>query len=428
MYAQMWSLCRRHRLAVAMIGTLAVIAIVGIYLAWRHHDLDRLQLALGVGKVPLHDFRYFFYPMGEQVLTDPTPLDGFLYSPMAALFFIGFGALPYGISCWLWGATLVLLAAVIAVEAAWPARRHLGLMLLAVALTASSVPILHNMKFGQVSFLLVALVLVGTHLYERGHVYLAAFCFTFAAVFKFYPVVFLLYFVFRRDSRFLLAGLGFLLLFLLGLPFVALGVEETIAFYANILDQISTHFGGHIGDNNSQSFGSLSYRLMVRWKLDAGVWQPVLSGCRYTICAVFLLVGYRLARSRELDATRWGILWMCAMTPFFVATSWPHYFCYLPAVVVAPLAWLISNRAAAGMIGYVIVACCVGAAALSNMVVFDWIDDRHWYSWWGCLFIANMLGAIALALTLLVRRDSMNPRRPRSSRPVANAPEIGDDG
>jgi hypothetical protein len=393
-----------RRVAVVLVGCAAVIGGVVTYLWARHHTVDRLMLALGIGKVPLHDYHYFFYPMGAKVLSSPQPMDGFLYSPMAALFFAPYGWMPYVVSASLWAATLGLLTLALAWESARPVRHNAWLVVLTVGITACAMPVLHNHKFGQVSLLIVVPLLLCVRFYEQGRPTLAAACLMFSVAFKFYPAFFLAYFVFKRDVRFLAAATGFGLLFLVVLPAIAIGPLDTLHFYQDVARQIDARFGAQIADKNSQSFLSFTQRLLLdKAKLDPATWRPVLAGLRYALCAGLLVVVYCLARSSRPDATRWAFLWLLAASPFFVVTSWPHYFAYLPAIVAATLGWALSGRGP--LLGRALVAACsVGAAALSSIFVFDLVGNRHVYSWWGYLFFADVLALAALAITLLARR------------------------
>jgi len=392
-----------RRIWVASVGSAAVVAAVVAYLWVRHHTLDRLMLALGIGKVPLHDYHYFFYPMGAKVLSSPQPMDGFLYSPMAALFFAPYGWMPYAVSAWAWAATLLLLTFALAWESARPVRQHAWLVVLTVGFTVCAMPVLHNHKFGQVSLLIVVPLLLCVRFYEQGRPILAAACLMFSVAFKFYPAFFLIYFAFRRDWRFLAAATGFGLLFLVVVPAIAIGPLDTLAFYRDVARQIDLRFGAQITDKNSQSFLSFSQRLLLdKAKLDPSTWRPVLAALRYACCAALLVVVYRLARSSRPGAPRWAFLWLLAASPFFVITSWPHYFAYLPAIVAATLGWALSGRGP--LPGRAMVAACsVGAAALSSIFVFDLVGNRHVYSWWGYLFFADVLALAALAITLLAR-------------------------
>ncbi|HEU4538066.1 MAG TPA: glycosyltransferase family 87 protein [Polyangiaceae bacterium] len=380
---------------------LVLVALAGwaVYLWARHRTLNRLLLALGFGAVPLHDYAYFFYPTGARIFRDPTPVEGFLYSPFAALFFAPFGALPYRASAAAWAAVLAASVALLAYESARPFRGGGRPYALAAALTLGAVPVLHNLKFGQVSVPTVAALLLCVTLYERGRKVPAAACLTFAASFKFYPLAFLSYFVFKRDGRFLAAAAAFCLLAFVALPALALGPAAAIAFYGDVFRQIGERFGAGVADVNSQSFQSVLGRLAVGRlaRLAPGVpWAAALTLLRYALCGLALWVVAALAADPRRRAARYAFLWVFACTPLFVATSWPHYFAYLPAVLVATLAALPRaprlRRPAA--------FCAVAGALLSNIVVFDLIGNRFTYARSGALFFADLLALLALALVL----------------------------
>jgi alpha-1,2-mannosyltransferase len=400
----------------------ATVLGVLVYLWLRHHTLPALLLALGIDQVPLHDFYYFYYPMGAKVLAAPEPIEGFLYSPLAALSFVPIGALPYAAASWTWSAILLLLTAALAWESVRPFQRHAWLVVLTVGLVASSMPVLHNHKFGQVSPLVVVPILLCVRCYESGRPYLAAALLMFAVAFKFYPAPFLFYFVFKRDWRFLTAAAAFGALFFAVLPAVALGPADTLSFYQNVARQIEARFGGQIADQNSQSFLSLSHRLLIgRARLDASLWRPILAVARYVCCAGLLFVVFRTTRGGRPGSARRAFLWLFAASPFFVATSWPHYFVYLPAIVAATLGRLADDRRGPPLSRALAAVSAVGAAAVSSMFLFDLIGNCYHYSRWGYLFFANLLALAALGFMTRLDRAT-GPSRALSSAPPPAVP------
>lgn len=407
------TLVRIHRLLVAhrrlsiALGSIAIALGLVIYLWWQHDTFAKLLLSLGFGKVPLHDYYYFFYPMGHKVLSDPRPLDGFIYSPMAALFFVPFGAIPYTVSAWLWATVLLALTIGLAWESARPVRNHLYLTWFIVAATVCAMPVLHNHKFGQVSLLLVVPVLLSLRFYEHDRPISAAACLAFAASFKFYPILFLPYFLFKRDLKFLAAAIAFCLLFMAIIPAIAIGPHDTVSFYQNVVAQLDARFGHHIRDSNSQSFRSFTYRLaFTRWHLEKLFWNPIITWARYACWALFFLVTYVFARSRRRNAPRFAFMWLFLATPFFVVTSWPHYFVYLPAVAATIIGQpMVRTKLTSALrpMAWMFAFCSI---APSSIFFFDYIDARHVYSWWGFLFFANLSAMIALLLAYIGSRGN----------------------
>jgi hypothetical protein len=268
-------------------------------------------------------------------------------------------------------------------------------------LSIASVPVLHDLKFGQVSLLIVVALLACAACYRRGHVRAAAACLAFAASLKLYPLLFALHFVFRRDLRALVATGVFLLIGLLLVPVVTLGVESTFGFYSNVAGQLDARFFDSIADINSQSLRSLFDRGGAG---AAPAVQLVLDGARYAICGALLVVSYHLSRRTEAMATEHAFTWLFLCTPFFVATSWPHYFVYLPPVIAAVLAEARTLRRHGGARSVAMLGAG-GAALLSSMFFFDLVHDRKLYVRSGMLFYANALAMLAfIAVAIAGRR------------------------
>jgi Glycosyltransferase family 87 len=80
-----------------------------------------------------------------------------------------------------------------------------------------------------VSVFLVASELIALRLYDRRHKLGAALLLAFAIAIKFYPAVFLLYFVLRRDGAFVSTCLGATIV-LLVLPVAWIGWERAFEF------------------------------------------------------------------------------------------------------------------------------------------------------------------------------------------------------
>jgi hypothetical protein len=401
--------------------SLAVVALLVLYLWVVHGSSSRLLLSLGFGEVPLHDYFYFFYPMGEKLLREPKPVEGFLYSPFAALFFVPFGRAPYQASAFVWALILLFLVAWLAREAARLGSKSPALAVLGVALMLSSFPLLHDLKFGQVSILIVALLWTSAVLYDRGQGISAAACLAFAAAFKAYPLFFLSYFVVKRDLRFVATTLGFLLVLLVFVPVVALGSSDTWAFYVDVASQLDTRFGAGVADVNSQSFASLGERLVLRpLGLDSSPFHALFTTFRYALCGVLLFGLSRFVRRPEFS-TRDAFLWLFLATPFVVATSWPHYFVYLPLAVVGTLAMLPRVQVSKRRRGIALGGSAI-AAVLSNIVFFDCVNDRKLYATSGLLFLANLAAIVALGALVTSGCSGMRSARTGRSGFVTTTP------
>ncbi len=112
-----------------------------------------------------------------------------------------------------------------------PAGRRLSLTLVYTFLFITSLPLLHNIKWGQVSVLITLFILISLLLYEGDHKLGSAILLAFAISIKYYPAVFLVYFLLRRDGRYLLTCLAACGFFLLAIPALVMGLDRTLEFY-----------------------------------------------------------------------------------------------------------------------------------------------------------------------------------------------------
>lgn len=367
-----------------MLAGLAALVVFAVYLWCRHRGVQPLLQALGVGAVPLHDFRGFFYPMGERLFVQQRPIEGFYYSPTAAVCFAVLARLPYDTAAAVWGAVLISTSVGLGSSVRWV---HPSRWLLGFSLTVASYPILHGLRFGQVSAPLCLCVIAAWYAYERGHVRRSAILLAAAVTIEYYFAVFGLLYLARRDRRALIWFTGSCVVGLLLIPTLFIGPIDTLHFYRDVAQSLSDKFGAQISDANSQSVssavGRLSKTLQMPWLVAVEPWvRSIISGG--------LVIGaWRLASRTTSGALANACVVLFCATPFLVATSWPHYFVFVPwccAVVWRQLAearpgpWWWTGHVAAGV-----------AVVLVSMPFFDFIGDRHAFVRAGYPLVASLL-------------------------------------
>jgi hypothetical protein len=368
-------------LALALVATCLVTCA---YLVARHQTFEALQRALGFGATPLHDFEAFFYPMGRKVFTDPKPVEGFLYTPFAALLFAPLAALPYSVAAGLWAAFVVGCTLIIAGLAWLQFANAKGLpRALAPLLVIGSYPALHNLKFGQVSTCLVAFALLAVCAYQHGRIRVAALLLAAVFAVKLYLGVLALLFVFRRDRRALAYFVFGSLVMLALLPAVLLGAQDALDFYRDVANQLHERFGAGIKDANSQGVAAVLRRLGLR-----ALALPV----QLVAIGVLALWARRLARGSRSEIIA-SVIVLLGMTPFVAPTSWPHYFVYLPfgqAFVQSLL------RGGGGARFWFAQASNWLSMLLVAMPFFDFVADRVQFVAAGFPFFANLLLLVGL--------------------------------
>ncbi len=250
------------------------------------------------------------YYKGARSLTTGSPLytgiDGdmpYLYPPLLALLLIPLGALAdFRMAAVIWLViNLGVLALTLALLSRTMARRRSQMALwLAAALYSST---LQTLWFGQIGIALLALA-VGTWLaYREGRPILAGILLALAAWLKVYPVLALLYFVWRRDWRVVISTL--VTGAILGLvQLAAVGSDQFRVFLTVILPRLATTGNAPRVNNSILGF---AYRLFapVAQSIPLADSPPLLLLTRLLLTA--LVVGGTLvvlARRRSVQTDR----------------------------------------------------------------------------------------------------------------------------
>lgn len=274
----------------------------------------------------LQDFTAHYYPMGAALLGQPQPVFGYYYTAFFAVLLVPLGALP------LPAAQLVWLALQGAVAALWVGlglrllpRPSLRAGLALAGLCALSLPVWHNLKWGQLSLALACAGVLSVLLERRGRPALAGAVLGVAAAIKFYPALLAVPLVWRQRQP---ALAGFVLAFgacYVLVPSLVLGFGAWQGFESAVGESIASA-DWVARDENSQHVPHVLRRLFALPAEAGGPWPSRLSA----LLGLGLL-GWMLRQTRGhaqqlvLDLLA---VWLCL--PFLLQTSWPHYFAWLP--------------------------------------------------------------------------------------------------
>lgn len=383
------------------------------------------------------DFASFYYPMGEAVFRTGLPVPGFVYSPFIATLLAVFPPLGLKTSLVLWGSLQVLCVILCLLLFRRLVPAGLPIQLLFVALALSSFPLLHNLLWGQVGIVTLALLLGLLVVSQRNGRVVAAVLLACAASFKFYPLIFLAPFVARRDTRFLLFAAAACGVLLFVLPGVLLGGGDTLRFYGALIGSYR-EFGWVAINYNSQYFPHVVLRLAEALGHDARAYLPLLRWIAYGVAAANMGLVFLVQRARLPHADLWSFELVFLTIPFVLKTSWPVDLVFL-AFAQAFLAWRLlegeavipgsaidENRTRQVVCEMripparkaVTLALLILSIVISNIIFFNLIDDRFLYGYFGFLFWANLLLLVATYITLLppaLQRIRVLPGRGSSS-------------
>jgi alpha-1,2-mannosyltransferase len=405
----------------------AIVAGVCVYYALTWKSFSAFSLAIDRCQLVFCDFQGHYYPMGQVIFQRNIPVAGFFYSPFFAILLAVFKPLALEPALVVWGGFQLLLAALLALAPRMFGIRSIPASLASLFLVLTAFPVIHNFKWGQVSVLIVLCLLAAFHLYERGRTTSAAFLFAFTISVKFFPAWFLVYFVLRRDWRFVLKCAGASLLLLVVVPAIALGPGDTLRFY-KVLHAFLGLAKGHLLDANSQYFSNVVRRLGVAAAYDGTVpyhdmlerslrFEVLLRGVGWLLAAAIAVLLYRVVRRSVppgepgMKASAWAFVLLSLALPFAVYTSWPHYFAYLPFCQV--FLWREIARSAAGVrrrtakLGLLVLPSVAASSVIlynilrhSHLNLGRSIPSREIYPFWGFLFFADALLCLAAWIEL----------------------------
>lgn len=398
---------RKWRLPNWLAGMLLIgIVLIAYALYWQR--LGNFVVAIDQCDVLFCDFFRHFYPMGSEIFASSQPVQGFFYSPFAAILLSWTAFLSTRSALVVWG---LFQAAVIGLYYIIPMINLIGksrsYALIYSFIFITSLPLLHNLKWGQISVFIALLILAALYLYEGGHQTLGAILLALAIALKYYPAIFLMYFLFRRDVRFLALCLAACLGFMLLVPSILLGPGQTVEFY-RLTGQATRQAtaGWMASDLNSQYLVAVFGRLFLsQGQATSQAWVRLLG---------YLISGFNIAllglvvsrRTPKPGYWAWSLLF--TTLPFWLTTAWPHYFVYLPAAQIFAL-WLINQDRGVSWLQFARLGAWAFSVVLSNVILFNLIGRWQFYSNKGFLFFSNALLLLVIYSLLQLRASPPVP-------------------
>ena len=333
------------------------------------------------------DFQDFYYPMGEVFFADQWPVGGYYYTSFFALGLSVVALLPISEAVYFWGVMQVgWVAAVYYVSG-----RLLGVagrgLLCYLLLLLTSFPLLHNFKWGQVSVLVTLGIIAIFVAHQQDRSILGGVVLALITCIKYYPVVFVIYFLIRRDWHLLIAFAVGAVVFYCALPVVLLGPSawwnferasiDSLPGTALLLDNINTQYFAHVV--NRWGF-PLGYNLSAS---AVGVLRLVGLLILGVNSALLWWLHHREVKLQTaLSATA---LLLCL--PFVVQTSWPHYFVYLPFCQAA--LWLGVGGVASNWLRRLLRVSLLFSILLANAYFFALLPSWRIYNGMGLLWLAD---------------------------------------
>lgn len=398
--------------AAVAAGSLLIVALVLAYYLWSYGPVDHLERAMA-GEEALNpsyvqqqwlrefanaidgqrgvftDFVWHYRPAGILIYATGLPGHKFYYSAFFALSIAPLGWIPLAeagaVWAWIQVAAIALLVLVPGLKFLQQSRRTYYMYLV---LTLLSLPVLHNLMWGQVSVPLVVCMLGTLILYLRGARFGAAALLALATSIKFYPAILAIYFLIRREIKLLMVFAAWTLLLAAAVPAARLGIDGFMRFHKASNQALEQVRDDTRIDSNSQYLPHVAMRYLNAEDPRQG--DPrAFHVLAYGLFAANVLLLCSVVRARLESEPQIAFCLLLLSTPLIVQTSWPHYFVYLPFCQVFAWQMLGRRQLDAGVV--LLYGMVAASAVLSSSVFFNWYGDFRNYNWYGSLFWSNML-------------------------------------
>jgi hypothetical protein len=334
--------------------------------------------------------------MATEIFTGKAPVPGYIYSAFSAILLSPLGLMSADDAAFCWG---VLQAASAFLLFFLPTRKLVGIPPWSLALYLfvfiTSVPVLHNLKWGQVSILVTFLIIATFMLYQRKKRAQAGVLLALATGIKYYPAVFLVVFVMKRDVRFLMWFAVALVVFVCVVPAVTLGPVDWLAFEQASGAAFTQHERVITFASNSQYLPHVVARLSAEIDPNTRGTALLLS---QGIVLLILILNVALIwgslrngfaeGSTEGRIVPAGVLIFLSL-PLVLKTSWPHYLVYLPFCQTALL--MEARRLTIGRRRTMNTGLVLSSVLLANVYVFAQFAGWQAYSEYGMLLLSDML-------------------------------------
>jgi alpha-1,2-mannosyltransferase len=374
-----------------------IIAAVFVYYVFYYRSFGNFILNIDHCELAFCDFQKFYYLAGKAVLEHGPLPPGFYYSNFAAILFAPLALFPLPISMVVWGVLQVAQALLLFL------LPNLGLLKDKLSkgvfafLFITSASLLHDFKWGQISLLVTLGVFGAFFLYAgRRRTWSAILLGTMIAV-KFYPAIFLLYFLFKRDWKSLLVCGAAALACLVVIPILVMGLAQALSsqlFAGQSAAGLVTSLA--LVNTNTQYFASVIARYFNLSIASGGFRILTIAG--YLAILPVLYLAWKVSKSKIENAGFWAFGLLSATIPFWIPSSWSHYFIFMPILQAMLFQEFIRRDFPARKLIFVLwLIAVLFSSILAAQAMRDWFA----YVWTGLVFWSTLL---TLMMTWVVLR------------------------
>jgi len=380
--------------------TLVMMISAYYWIEWK--TLHGFITAVDHGNDLFGDLITFYYPMAQNIFSVELPISGYYYSAFFAILISPLGMLSITQAKWIWGIAQVVLAGLLGwVSGAKLLELSRTHKIFFILLFLTSFPLLHNFKWGQISVLITLCILGAAWLYKKEYYLFSAILLAFSVSIKYYPILFIVYPLLKRDYRFLaMFGLCMVTFFAV-IPSIALGALEWIHFEKAVSVLIAN--AKFAGDVNSQYFGHVILRIfpLEESPFRKKILATILQGMGGLVLLTNIWLTQKMQKRNIQDALVLSTALLFLSLPFIIQTSWSHYFVYLPFCQAAALMQVRQGDKEKSEF-WLTLALTAGSCLASSIFIFNAFPSWSEYNHMNMLFISNFLLLIAFYQILRV--------------------------
>jgi uncharacterized membrane protein len=382
----------------------SIIAIVFIVLYYKYSwgSFNNGILKIDHQSEFLYDFVHHYYPMGKTIFGFEQIAPGYYYTSFFAILIAPVCDFDLKSAIIIWSIVQIIFVLLLFLVAKLLIKPTYIYSVLYLLLLIISYPILNNLKWGQVSVLLTILILLSFLSARRGSNIIAGILLALAVAIKYYPIIFIIYFVFNRKYKVCISfALTFILFYFL-LPVAFLGFSDWFKFESASIQALSNNEGLR-QDINSQYF----LHVVLRWAESFGINTiinlniMIIQLLGYLIAGLCFVMMWIFQSNKEADRYCLSMVSIFLAIPFLVQSSWPHYFVYLPFCQLAIFYYLVNKLKELKKIGAIASLFTFLSMLCSSVFVFDIFGHWSLFNKNGILFLSNFLLLISLLLIII---------------------------
>ncbi len=295
--------------------------------------------------------------------------DGFFYMPFAYLLMHPIGWFPIKVSRIIHHfieSALLMLSCLMFLKLALPEKKYVP-YLMGVTLILTSRFLHNNYGYGQMNVIILFNIIAGIFFFHRNKYVLAALFMAVAVSFKITPVIFVLYFLLKKEFRFVLYIITTVVFLNFILPLAFWGIEGGFAVCKEWMFSQYKLGSSYMTKYSNYSFLSLLFRYLTEysWSDKSGGCCPgnILSLSRsntliaYSACAAAVMWGFIRKFGKSMKEIRTmhpdGNLFLAMLPEYsiviiimllFSPVSWQHHFTLLFIPHFCVTYYLLKNR------------------------------------------------------------------------------------